>query len=135
MMFPPGRRTAKITSQDASIAEPPANGVKLKTDATGFCVTEEVAAIDHLNQLIAGRCDQGPVHATTTQMSTMYGIHTKNARRIEFSSAKSEEGATAGVIFAPPNPRITFGCQIFTNRKRAQNETSAPLKSGKYGPK
>ena len=37
---------------------------------SGFCVIEETAAMESLNQLIAGRCDHGPVQATTTAIST-----------------------------------------------------------------
>ena len=50
---------------------PPPSGVKLKIEAIGFCVTEDSAATDSLNKLIAGRRDHGPVQATTTAMSTM----------------------------------------------------------------
>ena len=50
---------------------PPANGLKLKTERIGFCVTEELAATDQRNQLSPGRWDHGPVQATTTAISTM----------------------------------------------------------------
>ena len=68
---PLGRRIARITSHEARIDVPPVNGVKLKTEVSGFCVTEDFAATDQLEQLIGGRCDHGPVHATTTRISTM----------------------------------------------------------------
>ena len=53
---------------------PPLSGVKLKTDVSAFCVIDDFAATESLNKLFAGSADQGPVHATTTRISTMYGI-------------------------------------------------------------
>src|SRR5579862_5757219 len=66
-----GRRINKITSQEASIEVPPVNGARLNVEASVFPVTEDFVATDNLSQLIAGRRDHGPVHATTTRMSTM----------------------------------------------------------------
>ena len=65
-----GRRIARITSQATSVEVPPPNGVKLKVEKMGLCVTEDWAETDSLSQLITGRWDHGPVHATTTKMST-----------------------------------------------------------------
>ena len=36
---------------------------------------------------------------------------------------------------APPKPRIVRGFQYFVNANRIQNEASAPVVSGKYGPR
>src|ERR1700722_1299831 len=73
MMAARGRSSATITSHETSVDVPPLKGAKLKVESTGFCVTEEFALTDNLNQLISGRCDQGPVQRTTTKINTMYG--------------------------------------------------------------
>src|ERR1700720_1039747 len=69
--LPPGRRMVKITSQETRIDVPPLSGLKLNTEVIALCVTEDRAAIDNLNRLIAGRVDHGPVQATTTMMRMM----------------------------------------------------------------
>src|ERR1019366_4188013 len=78
-----GRRMARITSQDARVDVPPPNGLKLNIDEMGLCVTDDLAATDSLNRLIPGRWDHGPVQATTTRMSTMYGTQAKKAARTD----------------------------------------------------
>src|ERR1700730_9592730 len=100
---------ARITSQATSVEVPPPNGAKLKVEDMGLSVTEDWAATDNLSQLIVGKWDHGPVHATTTLMSTRYGIQAESASLAEFNSSWFEAlpGADAGA--PPPNPRIVLG--------------------------
>src|ERR1700723_1226204 len=130
-----GRRIARITSQEARIELPPFKGVKLKTEGIAFCVTEDFAATDSLIRLLAGSVDHGPVQATTTRISTIYGAQANNPSRPEASSAAFDATVPAGSSAAPPKPRIVLGRQSLTSRNRIQNEASAPLKSGGYGPR
>src|SRR5580658_8712434 len=81
-----GRKRSSSTTQETKMEVPPAKGVKLKTDRTAFCVTEELAATDRRNQLTPGRCDHGPVHETTTAINTMYGNQIASASAAEPSS-------------------------------------------------
>jgi hypothetical protein len=60
-----------MTSHDTKVEVPPLKGVKLKSDKIGVCVTEDRVAIDHLNKLMAGSLDHGPVHPTITRMRTI----------------------------------------------------------------
>src|ERR1035441_4090544 len=113
-----GRRMARITSQDASVDVPPPNGLKLNIDEMGLCVTDDLAATDSLNRLNAGRADHGPVQATTTRMSTMYGTQAKKAARTDVISMVFAAAAGADSSGAPPNPRVVFGGHIFTKRKQ-----------------
>src|SRR5579875_90555 len=129
----PGRSSSTITIHEARMELPPLHGVKLKTDASGLPVTEEIAVAFAVYQLIFPRLDQGPVHATTTTNSTKKGSHARNAfTAAPASSARSS--CTSGIIL-PPKPRMFFGRQTFTKRYRIQKETSAPLMSGRYGPR
>ena len=108
--------------------------MKLNTEATAFCVTDEIAVTESRNQLTVGQVDQGPVQATTTAMSTMLGQPDKERfaeRRAELAAPRS--GLCA--IAAPPKPRIVFGRQIFTKKNRTQKETRAPLKSAGRAPR
>lgn len=57
---------AAIINQETRVEVPPLNGVKLKIEAIGRCVVEETAEVESRNQLILGKWDHGPVHATTT---------------------------------------------------------------------
>src|SRR5579872_1919131 len=133
--LPLGRRIARMISQETNVEVPPPSGAKLNVDEMGVWVTEEIACTVSFVKLYPGRCDHGPVQPTTTRISTRNGIHELIAwRRLPISRATaSDVGAiTRGL---PPNPRIVFGRQIFTKTNSTQNEISAPLRSGRYGPR
>src|SRR5689334_18372280 len=146
-----GRRKRIITSQDARMDVPPLSGLKLKVEAMGFCVTDEMAPTLHLCANLPGRCDHGPVHSTTTTIRMMYGSHARKALLVPGSTfllwpptvterslpplcAAASALACCSEIIFPPKARMFFGLQTFTNSNSTQNETSAPLKSGRYGP-
>src|SRR3954451_20381798 len=66
----------------------------------------------------------------------MYGIHARSAVLASTGAGSAVDCApmlrTSGT---PPNPRIVFGRQTFVNANSIQNDTSAPVMSGKYGPR
>src|SRR5215469_9966402 len=70
------RSSSATTIQDARIALPPTAGLKSNAAVIVLlAVSEEAAVTARCSQLIAGSVDHGPVHATTTQTSTMMGSH------------------------------------------------------------
>src|SRR5579862_6424962 len=124
-----------MISQETSVEVPPPSGAKLKVEEIGVWVTDEIACTVSLVKLYPGRCDHGPVQPTTTIISTRNGIQELTAwRKLPISSATD---SSMGLSFrgCPPNPRMVFGRHIFTKTNSTQNEMSAPLRSGRYGPR
>src|SRR5260370_775484 len=68
------RSRITVMIQDTRMAEPPTNGVQLNTAlmvAPG--VIAELAVTTKCSSTIAGRCDHGPVQATTTAIRIPIG--------------------------------------------------------------
>src|SRR5438445_310941 len=106
------------------MAVPPLSGLRLKVDATGFCVMELTAVAEILTRLYEGSLDQGPVHATTTRMMTMYGLQARSAARESIGASAAACAPRLRATAAPPNARIVLGRQIFVNPNSSQNDAS-----------
>src|SRR5206468_12802688 len=101
-----------MTSHDTRIAVPPLSGFKLNVDATGFSVTELIAVADSRTRLYDGSFDHGPVHATTTRMITMYGLHARSAPRASIGASVAACAPRLRATATPPTVRIVLGRQI-----------------------
>ena len=97
------------------------------------CVTEDFAETTHLNKLMDGKRRPwiGPSDHDQNQHDVRKPRIKGFAHRSGCRSSLDGSLRACEASGAPPNPRIVLGRQIFTNTNKTQNETSAPLKSGK----
>src|SRR5215469_1643034 len=73
--LPLTRNISATLIHDTKMAEPPTAGLKSKTAAmVVFSVNADLAETTRCSQVTPGSDDHGPVHATTTAISTMIGI-------------------------------------------------------------